>query len=127
MEMEDTEVPKIEIILGGRTYAAVLDDTAAARQFVSMLPLTLTMRELNGNEKYHYLANALPTDAKSPSAIHAGDLMLFGTDCLVLFYKDFPTSYRYTSLGRIEDAFGLADAAGNADVIVTFRMEGSAS
>lgn len=41
-------------------------------------------------------------------SIHAGDIMLYGASCLVLFYEDFNTSYRYTPLGYIEDPDGLA-------------------
>ena len=28
--------------------------------------------------------------------------MLFGSDCLVLFYEDFDTEYRYTCLGAVD-------------------------
>jgi hypothetical protein len=46
--------------------------------------------------------------------------MLYGSTCLVLFYKDFSTSYSYTKLGSIEDISGLTDALGGGSVQVTF-------
>lgn len=81
------------------------------------------MRELNGNEKYFYLPDALPADPVRPGSIRAGDLMLYGSDCLVLFYEDFESSYRYTRLGRIDDPAGLAAALGEGDVTVRFEAE----
>ena len=66
------------------------------------------MQELNGNEKYVYLDTKLPSDAANPGGIQAGDLMLYGDNCIVLFYKSFHTSYTYTKIGHVE---GFADAA----------------
>ena len=71
------------------------------------------------HEKYYYLPAALPTQPYSPGTINAGDLMLWGADCLVLFYDTFATSYSYTRLGKIADATGLADALGRGGVAVT--------
>lgn len=79
------------------------------------------MQELNGNEKYVYLSQSLPSDAHAVSTIHAGDLMLFGSDCVVLFYEDFTTSYRYTKIGSLQDPEGLAEALGTGSVHVTFQ------
>lgn len=53
--------------------------------------------------------------------IHAGDLMLYSNDCIVLFYKDFSTSYSYTPLGRITDTTGLENAVGKSSVRITFE------
>lgn len=46
--------------------------------------------------------------------------MLYGDRCVVLFYEDFSTSYRYTPLGKIQDSTGLAQAVGSGAVTVTF-------
>ena len=114
-------MPPIEIAVGTTVFSARLYDNKAARTFFSKLPLTLDMQELNGNEKYHDLPDSLPTDARRPEGIRAGDLMLYGSDCLVLFYQSLSTSYRYTPLGYVEDAGGLADVLGDGDVRVVFR------
>ena len=81
------------------------------------------MTELNGNEKYFNLSNSLPTNASKPSSIQAGDLMMYGSSTLVLFYKTFSTSYSYTKLGRVDDPAGLAAALGSGNVTVTFENQ----
>ena len=83
----------INIIIGSKTFTATLADSETGEAFAALLPLSVTMNELNGNEKYHYLSSSLPTAAYQPGTIHAGDLMLYGNNCVVLFYKTFNTSY----------------------------------
>ena len=85
-----------------------------------MLPQTLQMKDLNDNEKVVELAKKLPGEASHPGTIREGDLMIWSAQSLVLFYKTFPTSYRYFRLGHIEDTTGLAEAVGAGTVTVTF-------
>ena len=113
---------KITLTLGGRTFAATLRDNAAARAFVQLLPLTLDMSELNGNEKYANLPTALPTQAATPGTLRTGDLMLYGSDCVVLFYQTFSSSYSYTTLGALDSTEGLETAVGTGRVQVTFAV-----
>lgn len=79
------------------------------------------MHELNSNEKYAYLDQSLPTQASSPGMIQTGDLMLYGSSCVVLFYKTFSTSYSYTRIGRIDNPSGLAAVVGSGSVTVSFE------
>ena len=111
----------INIIIGSKTFTATLADSETGEAFAALLPLTVTMNELNGNEKYHYLSSSLPTAAYQPGTIHAGDLMLYGNNCVVLFYETFNTSYSYTRIGAIDDPSGLASALGSGDVSVRFE------
>ena len=119
----DTTGGKMKINIGDHTFQAPLYDNATAIAFKSMLPMTVNMVELNRNEKYADLSKDLPTNASNPGTISAGDLMLYGSSTLVLFYKTFSTSYSYTRLGRIDDVRGLATAVGTGNVKITFELE----
>ena len=106
-----------------RRFAITLNDNEAARAFVAQLPLTLEMSELNGNEKHAELPTALPTDASRPGTIENGDLMLYGSNTLVVFYVTFKSSYSYTRLGRVDEPAGLAQAVGAQGVRVVFSAD----
>lgn len=111
----------LTVTIGTASFAALLEDNASARAFAAMLPLEVRMDELNGNEKYTTLSTSLPTAPAVPDMIETGDLMLWGSECLVLFYASFPTSYSYTRLGRIVDPAGLAAAVGYGSATVRFE------
>ena len=113
---------QVTIQVDDKAFEAILSDHDAARALAQQLPMTVNMKELNGNEKYYDLPAPLPESAEQIGEIHAGDLMLFGSDCLVLFYEDFDTAYRYTRLGAVQDPSGLAQALGRGDVTVTFFL-----
>jgi hypothetical protein len=106
--------------VGERRFAVTLSDNAAARAFAARLPLTLDMSELNGNEKYAELRDALPANARRPGTIRSGDLMLYGTNTVVVFYETFDSSYAYTRLGRIDDPADLPQTLGRRGVRVVF-------
>jgi hypothetical protein len=114
---------QMRIRIGTHTFTATLYDNATATAFKALLPMTVRMNELNGNEKYADLTGSLPNNATNPGTIQNGDLMLYGANTLVLFYKTFSTSYRYTRIGRIDDTTGLAAALGSGNVTVTYEWE----
>ena len=116
---------QINVIIGAKTFTATLADSKTGRAFAQLLPMTVTMTELNGNEKYHYLDSSLPTDSYQPGTIQAGDLMLYGNNCVVLFYETFSSSYSYTRIGSIDDSEGLAAALGSGNVSVRFEKAGT--
>ena len=114
---------KIKITVNSQTFTATLLENNSAKAFKEMLPLTNNMTELNGNEKYYDFPNSLPTNTSNPGTIKNGDLMLYGSKTLVLFYKTFSTTYSYTKLGSVDDVTGLATALGSGNVTVTFETE----
>jgi hypothetical protein len=109
--------------VGERRFAITLTDDAAARAFAARLPLTLDMSELNGNEKHADLREALPARPSRPGTIQNGDLMLYGTNTLVVFYATFKSSYSYTRLGRVDDPDDLPQALGGRGVRVVFSRD----
>jgi hypothetical protein len=114
---------KITIRIGDKAFAATLSDNPTAAAFTKLLPLSITMTELNRNEKFARLATNVPVRPSTPASIRTGDLMLYGSDTLVLFYKSFRTTYSYTAIGRIDDPEGLEGALGTGDVDVTFALD----
>jgi len=81
------------------------------------------MNELNNNEKFAQLPKSVPINASVPANIQAGDLMMYGSNTLVLFYKGFSTSYSYTKIGKIDDVTGLVNTLGTGDIKVHFEIE----
>lgn len=87
------------------------------------LPMTLRMEELNGNEKYYYLDESLPADSEAVGNIQAGDIMLYGSDCLVVFFESFSTPYSYTRIGHIEDVEGFTSVLPAGTVEISFGIQ----
>ena len=114
---------QISVIVNDVTFTATIEDTAAGQELLARMPLTLSMEELHGNEKYCYTGEAFGGEEYVPSTIESGDLMVFGSDCLVLFYETFANGgWGYARVGKIDDPSGLADACGSGTAMVTFEQ-----
>jgi hypothetical protein len=118
-----TAVGDITITIVDRIFTATMEQNSTAEAFRALLPLTLEMQELNGNEKYHYLSQSLPTNRTKVGTIHAGDIMLYGDNCVVVFYETFTTSYQYTPIGHITNPKGLKEALGSGSTTVHFTKQ----
>ena len=106
-------VPGIQIRLAGtngESVEAILEESAAARDFRALLPLTLTLTDYNATEKIADLPRRLSMEG-APVSIdpEPGDLAYYAPwGNLAIFYKDFGTSRGLVRLGRlsrIPDAF----------------------
>lgn len=109
--------------IGDQRFAITLADNVTARSFAELLPLTVSMGDLNNNEKHVRLPAPLPADASRPGTIQSGDIMLYGTDTLVVFYLTFGSPYSYTRIGRVDDPAALAQVLGRGDVRITFSRD----
>ena len=119
---EEAEMETIVITISDVKFTLQLANTAAAKEFAAATPFELPMKDLNHNEKYYY-GESLPVAEYDTKTIHAGDLMLYGDNCIVLFYKDFETDFRYTKIGKITNPTGLAEAVGDGDINVIFTKQ----
>ena len=119
--MDDGEITmdKVYIDINNETFEMDLEDNSTVSALVKMLPLNLSMSDLNGNEKYAYFDKPLPANTYSPKHIEAGDVMLFGDNCLVIFYESFDTSYSYSKIGRINNMTSLGD--GNISISIRVK------
>ncbi|MCD8181143.1 MAG: hypothetical protein LUF26_06685 [Firmicutes bacterium] len=119
----DEEDNTMTVTIGDEIFTAVLYDNETAQAFSELLPMTLNMTAFGGNnEYYYYFDSTFPTDSYRPGTVSAGDLKLYGNDCLVIFYETFSTSYSYTDIGYIENPDGLEDALAAASGTVTIEM-----
>ena len=109
---------KVNITINNKEYILELEDTKTTREFLNILPLNITMEELNGNEKYIYLENRFTTNSSVPEIINKGDVMLYGNNCLVIFYKTFTTTYSYTKIGHINN---LEEMDGDNITVTIFK------
>jgi hypothetical protein len=116
---------KISIDVEGTRVTGTLEDNAASRDFLALLPLTLTLEDYNGTEKIADLPRRLSTkgapDGVRPSV---GDLAYYAPwGNLAIFYKDFGYSRGLVRLGRIESPAGVFDRPGTLRATIQ-RREG---
>lgn len=116
------EAIKINLIVNNKTFSATLENNETTRELVNIFPLTLNMSDLNSNEKYNYLDSRLTTNSTNPRRINAGDIKLYGSNCLVVFYESFNTSYSYTNLGKVDNVNEFVSELGRGSVNITFEL-----
>lgn len=113
----------IIITIKNKKYEAILYDNSTTKELIKKFLITITMSDLNGNEKYYNFSKSFSTSSENVASINKGDIMLFGDNCLVIFYKSFSTHYKYTKLGYIKNTEDLEDSFGKGDISITFEIE----
>lgn len=121
--LSEKEQMNMWMAINGHRFEVTFEDNATAHAFSAQLPLTLDMEDLHSNEKHAQLPNTLPTNASRANTIHNGDIMLYGSSTLVVFYKDFSSSYSYTRIGRVSQPDQLADVLGQGNVQIEFSRD----
>ena len=113
----------IIITIENKKYEAILYDNSTTKELIKKFPITITMSDLNVNEKYYNFYKSFLTSSENVANINKGDIMLFGDNCLVIFYKSFSTRYRYTKLGYIKNLEDLENSLGKGDIEITFILK----
>ncbi len=95
---------KIRLEVDGTTLTATLVDSVTSRDFVSLLPLTLTLTDYAATEKISDLPRKLSTEGAPPGTDPSvGDITYYAPwGNLALFYRDFGYSNGLIKLGAID-------------------------
>src|SRR3954464_6997047 len=98
----------------GRSIAATLGDNPTARDFGSLLPLTLTLKDYASTEKISDLPKKLSTEGAPPGSDPSiGDITYYAPwGNLALFYKDFGFSQGLVKLGKIDSGVEALNRTG---------------
>ncbi|MGI2133327.1 cyclophilin-like fold protein [Shewanella baltica] len=121
MPLAKKSAVKIRIIIADTALTATLENTQAARDFVTLLPLDFTLADYNGTEKIADLPAKLShKDAPEGYPPKVGDIAYFAPwGNLAFFYHDFGYSRGLIRLGQLD---GSVDALmGDSDI--TVRIE----
>jgi hypothetical protein len=118
MTMNRSEKQKIKITVGETMLTATLNDSKTSRDFISLLPLTLTLEDYAGTEKISDLPRRLSTEgAPSGSDPSVGDIAYYTPwGNLAIFYRDFRYSAGLVILGKIDSGIEAFNARGSVKV-----------
>jgi hypothetical protein len=111
---------KIRLTFDGKAVEATLLDNATARDFLSLLPMTLTLEDYNSTEKIGYPPRKLST-AGAPAGIDpsVGDIAYYAPwGNLAIFYKNFEYSKGLIGLGRVTSGIEALNVPGSVKVTI---------
>jgi hypothetical protein len=101
---EQVKTMKIRLKLDNTTLNATLDDNATSRDFISLLPLTLTLKDHAQTEKVSDLPRKLSTQGApaghDPGVNEIAYYAPWGN--LAMYYKDFEYSSGLVKLGKFD-------------------------
>lgn len=102
---------KIKLIFQERTLTATMNDTPTARDFLSLLPLELTLDDYAATEKVSQLPRRLSTkNTPAGSNPSVGDITYYSPwGNLAIFYRDFGYAGGLIILGRIDSGAGFLE------------------
>src|SRR5437773_6819846 len=85
-----TPAMKIRLKVGNKPLTATFADNGTARDFASLLPLTLTMNDLFGREKFGHLPRAISDKGKRTHTYEIGDIAYWspGPDVAIYYHHD---------------------------------------
>jgi hypothetical protein len=115
-----TNTMKIRLTINGKAISATLISNGAAQDFLSLLPLTLTLEDYAATEKIAYLPRKLSTAGAPPgSDPSVGDIAYYAPwGNLAIFYKDARYAKGLIPLGRIDSGIEALSVPGPLKVTI---------
>ena len=125
LPISETSAMKIRLTSDGRSSTATLIDSPTTRDFLSLLPLTLTLEDYARIEKIAYLPRKLSEEGAlagvDPSV---GDITYYAPwGNLALFYKDFGYAKGLIRLGNMDDGVEEFNIPGSVTITIEHLQE----
>ena len=111
---------KIRMTVNGKAISATLINNGAAKDFLSLLPMTLTLDDYAATEKIAYLPRKLSTAGAPPgSDPSVGDIAYYAPwGNLAIFYKDSGFAKGLIPLARIDSGIEALSGPGTLNVTI---------
>ena len=111
---------KISIKVNDKVLTAFMIESKATTDFISLLPLQLTLEDYAGTEKVSQLPKKLSTDGSpAGSDPSIGDITYYAPwGNLAIFYKDFGYANGLIILGSIDDGSDVFDVKESLNVTI---------
>jgi hypothetical protein len=119
---------KINVRISGKTLPAMLEDNETAQDFASLLPLTLSMADLFGREKYAKLPKALSTKGRRTKTYDVGEIAYWSPshDLAIYYQQDSESipSPGIIRLGKIDGGAEEFNVPGSVKVTIEAAKQG---
>jgi hypothetical protein len=122
---EQANKMKINIRVRNEVVTATLIDSKTTQDFISLLPLTLTLEDYANTEKISDLPKRLSTeDAPAGSDPSVGDIAYYAPwGNLAVYYNDFGYSNELVILGRIDGDIEAFSVPGSVEVTIELQSQ----
>ena len=118
---------KIRLKVEDKVVTATLIESKTSRDFISLLPLTLTMNDLFRREKYGHLPRAISEEGKRAHTYQVGDVAYWspGQDVAIFYRHDgekIPNP-GIIVIGKVDSGVEVLDVVGSVKVAVELVVE----
>jgi hypothetical protein len=119
---EQANTMKINLKVGDKSITATLIDSETMRDFISLLPLTLTMSDLFGREKFGHLPSAISEGGKRTRTYEVGDLVYWspGPNVAIFYHHDQQSipAPGIIVIGKIDSGVEALNVPGSVKVMI---------
>ena len=120
--LKQADCMKIRLRINDKIITATMIDSKTTRDFISLLPLTLTMNDLFRREKYAHLPKALSTEGARAHAYEVGEIVYWspGPDVAIYYRQDderIPAP-GIIVIGKIDSGVEFLNVAGSVKVTI---------
>lgn len=116
----DAQSVRIRLTINGKSTTATLIDSATARDFLALLPMTLKLDDYASTEKIATLPKKLSTQG-APAGVDpdVGDITYYAPwSNLAIFYRDFGYSTGLIKLGRLDAGIEVLNVVGSLNATI---------